>query len=174
MKRNLISRGGGVALALALLTGTVGCSVNSPVQTAETMAPADGVNVDMGDLRLRNLALVGGGTDGAATVTGAVDNASGQDVTLTFQTEEGTKAEAELPAGEVTNLSSGEGEAVTLDKLEAKPGDMVEIVLDSGNDDMQTVTVPVLDPTGYYEDSAPEGWTPTPRETESETEDSAH
>lgn len=170
MKRNLISRGGGVALALALLTGTTGCVVTSPAQTTKTMAPGDGVNVDMGDLHLRNLALVGGGTDGAATVTGTVDNQTGEDVTLTLATEEGAKASAKVAAGEALTLSAPDGETVTLDKLSAKPGDMVELVLDTGNDDARTATVPVLDAGGHYEDAAPEGWTPAPTPSESETE----
>ena len=47
-------------------------------------------------------------------------------------------------------------------------GDMIDVEVSDGGA-ATPVSIPVLDPTGYYEDYAPEGWTPTP--TPSATEE---
>lgn len=48
---------------------------------------------------------------------------------------------------------------------------MTEVEISTGGS-TTPVSVPVLDPAGYYEDYAPEGWTPTPTETHEESEES--
>ena len=57
---------------------------------------------------------------------------------------------------------------MTLSKVAAAPGDMIDVEVSDGGA-ATPVSIPVLDPTGYYEDYAPEGWTPTP--TPSATEE---
>ncbi|MGO4132068.1 hypothetical protein [Janibacter hoylei] len=166
MKRNLVSRTPVIALAVALAAGTAGCSVNSPFQTAETMALADGVPVDLDGAQVRNLALVSGEKGGDATVIGAVENTSGEELTFTVAVNGGSKASTKVPAHATVNLSSED--KVTLSKVAAAPGDMIDVEVSDGGA-ATPVSIPVLDPTGYYEDYAPEGWTPTP--TPSATEE---
>lgn len=164
VKRTLLTRTPVIALAMALAAGTAGCTVNSPFQTAETMSLADGVPVDVESAQVRNLALISGEAGSDATVIGAVENVSGEELTLTVAIPGGSKAEAKVPAHATVHLS--DDDKVTLTKVEAAPGDMIDVEVSDGTDSTP-VSIPVLDPTGYYEDYAPEGWTPTPTPSES-------
>lgn len=170
MKRSLLHRGG-MALTLVALAGATGCGVNSPVQTAETMDPSDGVNVDLGDVDIRSLALVGGRDTSESTLTGAVENSSSEAVTLTVGGQ-AESVEIEVPAGEIVQIS-GDGETVSLGQGEANPGDVVELAMSTGADET-TAAVPLLEPHGYYEEYAPEGWTPSPTESEHEEGEGGH
>lgn len=168
MKRHLLTRTPAVALAALLAAGTAGCSVNSPFQTSKTQSISDGVAVELDDVHVNNLALVSGEAGGDATVTGVVENTSGEDLTFTLSAGD-AKVEAEVPANRLVNLS--DDDKLTLEGLEAGPGDMTEVEISTGGS-TTPVSVPVLDPAGYYEDDAPEGWTPTPTETHEESEES--
>ena len=164
VKQNLRTRGRALAVAVVLAAGTAGCSVNSPFQTSETKSLADGVPADLEGAQVRNLALVSGEKGGDATVTAAVENLTGAELTLTL-TAGSSKVSTKIPAHATVDLSKDT--KVTLKKLAAAPGDMASIELSDGKD-TTPVDVPVLDPAGYYEDYAPEGWTPTPTPTTSE------
>ncbi|APH00379.1 hypothetical protein NYE39_12655 [Janibacter sp. FSL W8-0316] len=168
MKRHLLTRTPAVALAALLAAGTAGCSVNSPFQTSKTQSISDGVAVELDDVHVNNLALVSGEAGGDATVTGVVENTSSEDLTFTLSAGD-AKVEAEVPAHRLVNLS--DDDKLTLESLEAGPGDMTEVEISTGGS-TTPVSVPVLDPAGYYEDYAPEGWTPTPTETHEESEES--
>lgn len=163
MKRTLVTRSRAVALALVLAAGTAGCSANSPFQTAQTQSLADGVAVDLESAHVRNLALVSGEKGGDATVTGAVENLTNKELTITVSVQ-GSKVSAKVPARGVVNLS--EDTKLTLKQVDAAPGDMTDVEISDGKDSTP-LGVPVLDPTGYYEDYAPDGWTPTPTPSES-------
>lgn len=165
VKRTLVTRTPVLALIAALAAGTAGCTVNSPMQTAETKVLADGVPANLDHAQVRNLALVSGEKGGDATVTGAVENTSGKELTFTVTVTGGAKASAKIPAHATVSLS--EDKKVTLKKIDVAPGDMLDVELSDGSE-TTPVSVPVLDPTGYYEDFAPEGWTPTPTPSESE------
>ncbi|WP_068261277.1 hypothetical protein [Janibacter limosus] len=172
MKRNLLTRTPVIALAMALAAGTAGCTVTSPFQTAKTQSLADGVAVDVESAQVRNLALISGKKGGDATVIGTVENVSGKELTLTVAIPGGSKAEAKIPAHATVGLS--DDGLMTLTKVPAPPGDMIDVEVSDGTDSTP-VSIPVLDPTGYYEDYAPEGWTPTPTPSEShDSEAEAH
>ena len=171
VKRNLLTRTPVIALALALAAGTAGCSVNSPFQTSETMSLADGVPADLDNAQVRNLALVSGEEGGDATVTGTVENTTGEELTFTVAVPGGSKVEAQVPANAVVVLS--EEETLTLTEVDAAPGDMIELDVSDGGA-TTPVNTPVLDPAGYYEDYAPEGWTPTPTPSAEHEEEEGH
>lgn len=165
VKQNLRTRGRAIAVAVALAAGTAGCSVNSPFQTAETQSIADGVAVEGLDAAaVDNIALVGGEAGGAATVTGAVENTTGETITFTL-TAGGSEVSTTVSPYTLVTL---EDENLSLDEIEDPAGDMTSVEVDI---DGQTVPVdvPVVAPTGYYEEYAPEGYTPPP--SPSETED---
>lgn len=164
MKRNLVTRSRAVVVALALAAGTAGCSVNSPFQTAETMSLGDGVPVDLESAQVRNLALVSGGEGGEATVTGTVENTSGKPLTLSI-TAGSASVKTRIDAHKTVVLS--EDKHLTLDTIDAGPGDMIDAEVSDGSE-TTPVSVPVLDPAGYYEDYAPKGWTPTPGPTKAD------
>lgn len=132
------------------------------------MEPSDGVPADLGDVQIRNLAVVSGGAGKAATVTGTVENSGSEEATLTMAAGDGKQVEASVPAGAVVLLS--EDDKLTLEGLEQGPGEVVPMTVTANDSDSTPVSVPVLDPQGYYEDYAPEGWTPTPSETHADEE----
>ncbi|UUZ45138.1 hypothetical protein LP422_02240 [Janibacter limosus] len=171
MKRNLLTRTPVIALAAAPAAGTAGCTVTSPFQTAETASLGDGVPVDLDSAQVRNFAPVSGEKGGDATVIGAVENVSGKELTLTVAIPGGSKAETKVPANATVSLS--EDTKVTLTKVDVPPGDMITLEVSDGTESTPVLT-PVLDPTGYYEDFAPKGWTPTPTPSASEGEGEGH
>lgn len=171
MKRNLLTRTPVIALAAALAAGTAGCTVTSPFQTAETASLGDGVPVDLDSAQVRNFALISGEKGGDATVIGAVENVSGKELTLTVALPGGGKAETKIPAHATVGLS--DDGLMTLTKVPVPPGDMVTVEVSDGTESTPVLT-PVLDPTGYYEDYAPKGWTPTPTPSASESTEEGH
>ena len=116
-------------LAALLAAGTAGCSVNSPFQTSKTQSISDGVAVELDDVHVNNLALVSGEAGGDATVTGVVENTSSEDLTFTLSAGD-AKVEAEVPANRLVNLS--DDDKLTLEGLEAGPGDMTEVEISTG------------------------------------------
>ncbi len=75
-----------LAAGAIAVTLTAGCQVFSPVQTDVAYAPADGVPVDIGQLALRDLVLVGDGS-GEAVVSGSAVNLGGETITMQLQPE---------------------------------------------------------------------------------------
>ena len=74
MKPSKTTRARAGAVALTAVIATAGCSWTSPFQTDKPMSLGDGVAVDLGDLEVRNLALVSGKSGDDATLTGTVGN----------------------------------------------------------------------------------------------------
>lgn len=159
MKHSLRTRGRALVVAVALAAGTAGCSVTSPFQTSEIQSLADGVSVEgFKDVHVDNVALVSGAKGGDAVITGAVANQTAKDLTITFKAGSG-EAKTKLPAHSLVVL--GDDADLTVSGLKEGAGQMapIEVTID---DKTIPVSVPVLLPTGYYADYAPEGWTPEP------------
>ncbi|WP_435202138.1 hypothetical protein [Janibacter sp. GS2] len=166
MKQTLRTRGQALAVAVVLAAGAAGCSVNSPFQTAKTQSIADGVAVNgLDGAEVNNIALVGGEAGGEATVTGAVENTTNQKITFTISAG-GSKASTTVPPN--TLITLGE-KNLTLKKVKDGAGDMTGVEVGIG-DQSVPVDVPVVAPTGYYEEFAPKGYTapPTPSAPEAE------
>lgn len=170
VKQNLRTRGRALAVAVVLAAGTAGCSVNSPFQTAATQSIADGVAVTgLDGADVDNVALVGGEAGGDATVTGAVENTTGEEITFTI-TAGSSKATTTVAPHTLVTL---EDEDLTLESVKDGAGDMTSVEVSVG-DTSVPVDVPVLAPVGYYEEYAPEGYTPPPTPSETEGEDEGH
>lgn len=164
VKQNLRTRGRALAVAVVLAAGTAGCSVNSPFQTAETQSIADGVAVEgLDGVTVDNVALVGGAKGGAATVTGAVENTTGSKVTFTI-TAGSSKASTSVAPHSLVTLGD---ENLTLKKVKDGAGDMTSVEVEVDEQSVP-VDVPVVAPTGYYEEYAPKGYTPPPSPSSAE------
>lgn len=169
MKPSKTTRARAGALSLIAVIATAGCSFTSPFQTEKPMSLGDGVMLDLGDLEVRNLAIVTGKAGDDATLTGTVGNSGSEDAKLQVLAQEGADPlEATIPANSVVTLST-DGEKLTVPGLDVAPGSMTEVAVRATGADLTPVTIPVLDPAGYYEDYAPEGWTPAPTPSPSET-----
>lgn len=170
VKQNLRTRGRALAVAAVLAAGTAGCSANSPFQTAEPQSIADGVAVEgLDDVNVDNLALVGGEAGGDTTVTGAVENTTGEELTFTI-TAGNSEAATTVGANSLVKL---EEEDLTLEGVEDGAGDMTSVEVSTGGSGVP-VDIPIVAPTGYYEDYAPDGYTPPPSPTQDESDDEGH
>ncbi|MDO4919258.1 hypothetical protein [Kocuria sp.] len=150
--------GTGVA-ALAVLTTVSGCAYISPQATLDSFAPADGVQMDLGDMQLRNILVVGESADSEGRVLGTVINNGNDEQSLTLDAG-GATATIQVPAnGEVILEKS---KPVILDRAGANPGLMVTTKF-TGDGKDNTVSVPVLDHTyARYASFVPGGAPTTP------------
>lgn len=165
MKRTLLTRGRAVALALVMVTGVAGCSVNSPLQTTETMQVSDGAPLDLDRAKLRNLLIVSDVKGGHGTLIGTIDNVTSEEITVTISAGD-SKVTQKVPPWELVRLS--EKDLTTIEGLEAGAGAMVKIQVSTGPDDGSPVDVPVLPAFAYYEEYAPKEYTPAPTPTQPE------
>jgi len=142
----------GAAAATAALSA---CSFFSPVQTDNKYIPSDGVPVQMGAIAGRNLAVVAEKAGGAGTLTGAVLNQGDTQTQVGFLTRE----ESEAGASVTSPVSLGGRESkpisgIVFAKVPSAPGTMTDIYLVT-SEGKQLVSVPVLAPTGLYEQFKP-------------------
>ncbi|GAA4695493.1 hypothetical protein GCM10025781_11560 [Kocuria gwangalliensis] len=141
-RKKLQHFGLGAAAAAALLTAT-GCGYVSPQATADEYAPSDGIQADLGDVKVRNLMILAADADSEGRVIGSVVNEGSEPATLSIDAD-GATAEVEVPANDTVMLETSE--PVMVDRAGAGPGLMVETELEADGQS-STQSVPVLDHT---------------------------
>ncbi len=149
-------RSAAVAGAAVLALGISGCSLNSPVQTDKDYPAADGIGLVLGDVQLRNIAVVSTTKDGPGTLIGQVVNRSAQPVSLQIAVGEGggTPVSVQVTPGGSTSLSTTSATS-TVPAVPGAPGDWVTVTILGAPAGGGTMTVPVLSPKDYLEDFAP-------------------
>ncbi|GAB3871753.1 hypothetical protein [Terrabacter terrigena] len=142
-----------VLAGVALAAVTTGCQVNSPIQTNVEYVPADGVPANVGELALRDLALIGDGK-GTVVVSGSAVNLGQQDMTVQIAAQadpnaatQPTGSEVRLGPREQVNLAT---KGLQLRSVTTKPGGIVPVTVTSSSGGTTVVKVPVLPATGYY------------------------
>ena len=157
-RKKLQHFGLGAAAAAALLTAT-GCGYVSPQATADEYAPSDGIQADLGDVKVRNLMILATDADSEGRVIGSVVNEGSELATLSIDAD-GATAEVEVPANDTVMLETSE--PVMVDRAGAGPGLMVETELEADGQS-STQSVPVLDHTyPRYASFVPGGAPTTP------------
>ncbi|NYF97937.1 hypothetical protein [Janibacter cremeus] len=154
MKHNLRTRGRALALTVVLAASTAGCSVYSPLQTTKTQSITDGVVVKglPDHVQFENLALISSEDGGTAVVTGSVENAGTNPITVTIAGGSG-KASTKVAPGTLLTLGD---EDLMLKGLKEGAGAMTDVEVTVG-DKTVPLQAPVLPPTGYYKEYAPKG-----------------
>ncbi|MER7071964.1 hypothetical protein [Terrabacter sp. NPDC000476] len=144
----------GVALAVV----TAGCQVNSPVQTDVAYVPADGVPVDVGNLALRDLVLVGDG-NGTAMISGSAVNLGNESMTVQIAPQGDPNAttppsgsEVELSPRQQVNLAD---KGLQLSDVKGKPGALVPVTVISNTGGTAVAQVPLLPATDFYSTVTP-------------------
>lgn len=158
--RKSLKRAGLSAAAVAALLTATGCSAINPVATAGVgYAPADGIVVQMGELKVTDLLIVAQDADTEGRLLGSLTNNAEQDITVTVDTGAAT-GEIAVPSG--TTLKLSETDPVLLDPAGAIPGRMVETEIRAAGESV-TKSVPVLDHTfPRYAEFVPGGAPSTP------------
>ena len=128
------------AIATALLVGTTGCGMITPVATqlqSNEDLTSDGQNAQVGDIAIRNAILVSNG-DGKVGLSASFVNDANLvflDITLGEQT-------AEFGAYDGASKTEPGDVEFTSD---AQPGDLVDVYFQYGTAEGVLVSVPVLD-----------------------------
>ena len=132
-----------IALSALALTG---CSLSREVTSLEPYAPSDGVQLDIQDLKVRNLILIQG-TSGKAVLIGSFVNSSKNDVlaTLTTKDSSGEELRVEFPVTAESKFDMGyNGTEPLAFQLDLVPGQMHSVYVNAGQDPME-ILVPVVD-----------------------------
>jgi hypothetical protein len=155
-----------VVLAAALMLGTAGCSFFAPQATLKHYDPSDGVGTTVGDIKVRNALLVTGENEDESSLLINLVNVGDKGVTLLvqFEGEDGkSDSTVRVPAGDVVSFGAEGEEQFVLSGISAKPGDLLPIWFQYGDETGKQLLVPVLDNSLLeYSELTP---SPTPTET---------
>ena len=144
-------------LAAVAVSGSMllsACQVISPRQTDVMYEPSDGVAVDLGPVKVRNLLVIADAADGPGVISAAVGNPSDTDAVISFVQGGEAPVQTTVPARGTANLSV-DGPKVSIAKVPAAPGAVVTLVVSTPAAGQSPVTVPVLPATGVYADLKP-------------------
>ena len=135
-------------LGLALSAALTGCSATNVIQTDRTYSPAEGVAVDLGDVRLVNLLAVTTASGEPGALSGAVTNDGTVPAQVTL-TAGGDSATLDVPAQGTVYFGTGgdTGERVELSSVDAAPGAMLDLTVATDTAGGASVQVPVVDGT---------------------------
>ena len=143
------------ALAVCALSG---CSLMSPQTTQNvTYAPSDGVQGEVGEVKVRNVLLLTREKGAPAEMVAALFNESGESVDLEVVVREATELDApptEPVATERLTLSAGENlsvgpeaeDAISIEDFDVLPGLTAEVAFLGAGGEL-VLQVPVLDGT---------------------------
>ena len=131
--------------AVALLLVLAGCSATNPIQTDHPYPPADGVLVQVGDVRAENLLVVSTAAGAPGALSGALVNDGGvaTDVTISvgsWSTKIAVPAESSVLIGTGSSI----GERVPVPTVTAPPGALLDPLLSTPAAGTVHVQVPVL------------------------------
>ena len=131
-----------VVLALAL----AGCSETNPIQTDRPYAAADGVRVQLGDVRAENLLAVTSAAGAKGALSGALVNGGADDTDVTLTVGDSTQKVA-VPAHGSVLIGTGTdtGTQLPLPTVSAAPGALLDVTISTPAAGTIHVQVPVLD-----------------------------
>lgn len=136
------------AIGIGALAFT-GCSAINPQSTTMQVSPSDGVKLDMGSLKLRNVLIISSGVDAPGRLLGTFYNDSTTDITLTISGAQGSQTEVTVKAGGNPVVLNGKGDKAILSTIASPPGALETLNLrqSGGGTETGTLNVPVLDGT---------------------------
>jgi hypothetical protein len=143
-----ISKFAAVTIAASMLLGTSGCTFMSPVASRIEYAPADGSQVDLETVKIRNFVYVTNGT--VSAISGSIVNPSLEPKIVRIQYTDAAVNEAKevtftVNAGQRIDLGYNGGQALAIN-LGGNAGGIVRINVSEGSV-TEEMRVPVLDAT---------------------------
>jgi hypothetical protein len=160
------------AIATSVLLGTAGCGLFVPSATLQQYSASDGLNVTVGDLKLRNVLIITDASGDASMVATIVNpTVNVQYVTAEFRGE--TPVDLTLVANEgLTKIGLADGNPAIIRGLGLAAGQYIDIYFQYGGQDGVTLAVPVLDGSDpIYAPYAPSLFTPEPTPAPTATPD---
>jgi hypothetical protein len=143
-----VSKFAAVTIAASMLLGTAGCTFLNPVASRIEYAPADGSQVDLETVKIRNFVYVTNGT--ASAISGSIVNPSLEPKIVRIQYTDAAVNEAKevtftVNAGQRIDLGYNGGQALAIN-LGGKAGGVVRINVSEGSV-TEEMRIPVLDGT---------------------------
>lgn len=138
-----------VVVAALVLLGTTACNFVAPQATLKDYDPSDGVSATIGNVKVLNTMVISEDGEEGNLVTSVVNNGSDR-VQLNLQYESGsTKVNKKFAvgAGHTQKVGTPDGMQLILEGIDAKPGDLMPIYIQYGNEEGKQLLVPVLDGT---------------------------
>jgi len=134
-----------------------GCSFIAPETSLEPYAPSDGLQVDLGDVLVRNVLVVSEGSGAPGVLSGALVNRGVQDATITVEASD-LITEVDVAAGQTvfmssydsSTVSSGDDVQVVLEAVDTPAGGVLEVTFTDPAAESESFEVPVLLPEGPY------------------------
>lgn len=139
-----------IALAAAITLGTAGCTFVSPIASLDVYAPSEGSQVDLGDVKVRNVSFLTDG-DKKNVLVGAFVNSGLETASVTLQYEDAQLAETktysfQLKPKESLDLGTQYAAALPM-VLAGEPGALTSIFIGVNGETPQELRIPVLDGT---------------------------
>lgn len=154
MKVQTFRRGALAALAAAVLAGTTACSAINDQATTMVYSPSDGVQTNVGDLEVRNLAIISNEPNAEGRFIGTLASASGQALTATITINNETFT-FNVPGDEPLQLEDEQNETIVTN-TGSEPGLLVPTQVTTGGE-TEDLPVSVLSGTlPEYRDFAPQ------------------
>ncbi|MBA8815626.1 hypothetical protein FHX48_000678 [Microbacterium halimionae] len=158
MKSRLIAS---LVVSAAVLVGTTGCSLITPVSTTVPYSPSDGINIpnESGPVQIRNVLIVTNeeGTEG--NLVAALINTSDETQTVTLDIGDAASSNVQrlrIPAGANVSLGNEDTPPLLLTDLDTAAGATLPITFQSGTSTGATVDIPVLNgDLSYLSDLVP-------------------
>ncbi|MBM6401501.1 hypothetical protein [Phycicoccus sonneratiae] len=138
----------GLAAAALLASG---CAVFSPTQTDYPYIPADGVDLSMPGLELRNVAVVATAEGAPGVLVGQAVNEAADAVDVAFGLQDEQGGTTSVPAYSGATLSTATTK-LEVGSVPVAPGGMVQLTVTTQQAGQNVVLVPVLAPERYYAD----------------------
>jgi hypothetical protein len=143
-----ISKFAAVTIAASMLLGTTGCTFMSPVASRIEYAPADGSQVDLETVKIRNFVYVTNGT--VSAISGSIVNPGLESKVVRIQYTDAAVNESKevtftVNPGQRIDLGYNGGQALAIN-LGGKAGGVVRINVSEGSV-TEEMRVPVLDGT---------------------------
>lgn len=132
------------AIAVGVALGTTGCGLIQPQATTRHYDASDGVGVNVGKLKLRNLIVLSNdGLIGSLLLTGV--NTTGKAIDMVATYGSGINVVQSVPSSDLNGTTwGGHGEPqIILGNIDTQPGAMIEIMFTDGTESVSTL-VPVL------------------------------
>ncbi|MEO3936643.1 hypothetical protein V3N99_07760 [Dermatophilaceae bacterium Soc4.6] len=155
------SRAVTVTVAAAGLALVAGCTATSPSQTLVPYQPADGVALDVGTVKARDLLIVASAKGATGVLSGSVINTGTENVTVRFAGAAAAGAAAAEPALPTTTTTITlrprqqlRISTVEIPSVAAAPGALTPLSMTT-SDGTAVASVPVLLPTEYYSTLTP-------------------
>ncbi len=152
-----------IALASALLVGTAGCGLFVPTATQKEYSAGDGLNIVVGDLKLRNVLIITDASGDASMIATIVNPTTDvQFVTAEFRGD--TAFDVTIVANEgLTKVGLADGYPIVVRGLGLSAGQYLDVYFQYGDADGATLAVPVLDASNpLYSTYSPSLFTPEP------------